>query len=80
MPNHPPLKSAENKPRILGISSFTQKYSSMIPKREIGSPYDKHLQKSSMQVQQLKKHLGKKPGTNRLKQGSAEAMRNIINK
>ena len=80
MPNNPPLKSAENKPRILGTSSFTQKYGSMIPKREIGSPYDIHLQQSAVKVQQVKKHLGKKPGTNRLKQGSAEAIRNIINK
>ena len=80
MPNHPPLKSAENKPRILGISSFTQKYSSMIPKREIGSPYDKHLQKSAVKVSEIEKLLEKKPGTNRLKQGSAEAIRNIINR
>lgn len=77
MSKNPPLKSAKNK--TLGASVF-EKYNSFVPKTEIDSPRYNNLVKSAVKVQQLKKHLGKKPGTNRLKQGSAEAIRNIIKK
>ena len=77
MSKKPPLKSAKNK--TLGASAF-DKYKSFVPKTEIDSHRYDNLVKSAVQVQQVKKHLGKKPGTNRLKQGSAEAIRNIINK
>lgn len=53
MKNHPPLRSAQNKPKTLSASVF-DKYNSFVPKREIGSPYDKYLQKSSMQIKALK--------------------------
>ena len=86
MATNPPLKSAQNAPKKLGHSEFTKQHGSVwgynkpLPETEIGSPRMDHLVKSAMQLQQLKKHLEKKPGTNRLKQGAAEAMRNIIKK
>ena len=59
MATNPPLKSAQNKPKTLGASAFTQKYGSMVPKRVIDSPYDKHIiksgRKSSKQLDDLEK-------------------------
>lgn len=49
---HPPLKVPAKKP--VYVKSVLDKYSRSIPKRELGSPYDKHLQKSSKQIQDLK--------------------------
>jgi hypothetical protein len=77
MSKKPPLRSAKNK--TLDASVF-DKYKSFVPKTEIDSPRYDNLVKSAVQVQQVKEYLVKKPGTNRLKQGSAEAIRNIINK
>ena len=80
MPNRPPLKSAQNKPRILGASGFTQKYSSMIPKTEIDSPRYDNLVKSAVKMKQLKNFDYKVDNAGRQKRSSVEAMTKIINK
>ncbi len=79
MPNHPPYKT-------LGASDFIKKYSSFVPKTEIGSPRYNNLVESAVNMQKLRKFNYKVDNAGRItpsfgqKRSSTNAMMKIINK